>query len=70
MVPVSLQVIPAQPLGLVQLVLVDEVEDVDQFRRQPGEKIQPLPGQLRLLLPAGALFQVDERLQAGLQCRV
>ena len=67
MVPVFLQVIPAQQFRFVEFVLVNQVKDVDQFRRQPVEEIQPFPGQLGLFRPAKAFLQIDERIQAGLQ---
>ena len=41
---VFLQEIPAQPFGLIQFFLMDEIHDVDQFRWQPVEKIQPFTG--------------------------
>ena len=64
---VFLQEIPAQSLGLVQLILVHEVHDMDQGLRQLGEEIQPLPVQPGRLLPAGSLMQVHQGPQARLQ---
>ncbi len=70
MVPVFLQVVPAQQFRLVKFILVNQVEDVDQFRGQPVEEIQPFPRQPGLFRPAQAFFEIDERLQARLQRRV
>ena len=68
--PMRMQELPAQLLGLVELPFVTQVDDVHQFRRQPLQGFEPFAcPPCRLQVPL-LRMQLRERAPTGGECRV